>query len=657
MLKVLSAGLPNSAKDILKNAIDEVFDGAVVIQELTNSNLRSSIRLSKSVEVVLVILDWASFDTCKDIEGGLYQSDKYYTYTNDKELANFLNSKYGLDLVVEDISEEVQDINDTVSNIDETSFISDSNEKSYYIEKLNSKEDTIKSLEARIHELTRLYGLVDETINSQGVEDFRDENIRLNNKILDLESSLESEKGKIANLDSYIDSLKYDKVNLENRLKKVSENYDELVIELNELKVIYSQQSGIIRTKDARISELEKEQEKLNILEMKNKELKETLEINRGIVLNKDNDIEKLKIDLQSKEDSIISYARKIESLNGIKEDLNSANNRVNSLKTENNSLVKDIQEKEKVLLELQNNDNENNSKIESLLSEIEELNKRIKNDDDSLAQLNREKIELQNKVNILEKSNSEDTDTESLIKEIQDLQNKLNIVSSNVFTKLGANALPYRGVNSRVFNSNVRFNNIRFAFASSSDSRRGTYKCLLDELQEVNDGFKYLIVDLVCETSIDYVFSIKSVVRGLEWFNVGGSLDRFISDTKLGNTKVLSVGLGYINDTYFLCIDWNKRLYELENSGYKVILFCGDISNVVGRVLHESFASNGESIIYTFGNSVGSRSLVSNLRGLSNKTDSKIAYFNFNNKNERILDFYKIVSKTNECAILPTKI
>ena len=91
----------------------------------------------------------------------------------------------------------------------------------------------------------------------------------------------------------------------------------------------------------------------------------------------------------------------------------------------------------------------------------------------------------------------------------------------------------------------------------------------------------------------------------------------------------------------------------ELENSGYKVVLFCGDISNLIGRVLHESFASFGNSTIYVLGNSVGCRTIVTNLRGLANAKDSVVAYFEYNTAMER---FYNMVNKTNECQILSTK-
>ena len=73
----------------------------------------------------------------------------------------------------------------------------------------------------------------------------------------------------------------------------------------------------------------------------------------------------------------------------------------------------------------------------------------------------------------------------------------------------------------------------------------------------------------------------------------------------------------------------------------------------MVGRVLHESFASYGDSTIYVVGNSIGSRTIVTNLRGLTNSKDSVIAYYDFNAAVEK---FYNMVSKTNECKIVSTK-
>ena len=78
VLKVLSAGLPDSAMTILKQAVSIAFNGAAEIEDLNPANLRRMVRLGGSDPgVVLVVLDKESSDKCADIENGLYSSGKY----------------------------------------------------------------------------------------------------------------------------------------------------------------------------------------------------------------------------------------------------------------------------------------------------------------------------------------------------------------------------------------------------------------------------------------------------------------------------------------------------------------------------------------------------------------------------------------------------
>ena len=657
MLKVLIAGLPISAKEILEGAMSDVFDGSVEVEELTKENIRSRVRLSsRSVETILVILDGVSSDLCSDIENGLYKSEKYFCYSTDEALAEFLNNKYGLNIVVESPIEEV--------TLD-TPEVSEGYEdlEKLYQEKIQFKDNVIKNLEARIHELSDLYGSIDDEISKVSQEDYdrlKDENIKLNNELLDMSSLKES----IAEKEENIKNLEQCKVDLENRIRKMTKNYDEVLSELNDLKVAYSKQAGVIQDKINKISELEKAKRDSSKFEKEISELQDSISEYKNTISTKDAEIGDLRVDIQSKERENTRYLKELESLKGLKgvnDELTSANATIESLKTElssisseNDDLKKSDKEKDRVISQLSSTNEENLQKIDELGKSISELQDRVKDDDESLALLNKEKIELQNKVSLLEKSGSgKDLEDSGVLQEIQDLRNQLVSVNNNPFTKIGSTALPNSSVGLKILNGSGKFKNVRFAFAGSAESRKGAYRCLLEEFRNSKNDNRYLIVDLVSETSVDYVFEIKNTVSGIEWFRKGGSVQPYVSSTALKNTKVLSAGLGYINDSYFLCIDWAKRLAELENSGYKVVLFCGDISNLVGRVLHESFASYGDSIVYVLGNSVGCRTIVTNLRGLANAKDSVIAYFDYNTAMER---FYNMVNKTNECLILSTR-
>lgn len=724
MMTVLTAGLPNSAMEILRGAIDDVFSGAVEVRELTDDILRSRVRLSsRSPEVVLVVLDKYSAEVCQNIESGLYSSDKYYQYVNDNELVGYLNTRYNLNIKLE-VEEVLEDI---VAN-------EDSDEISRYLSIISRKEDTIKNLEQRILYLQDLYGLSEDVSSLGNFDELKSKNEELSAKIYDLEELLKIRNSKIADLELDLNSLKSIENNSQNSLNEVSKKYDEVVLELESLKEKISQQSeellvkvnevgelrgreevlvSVISDKDNEIlklgSSLDEKDDIINSLRIDIDEFTKNISSleksiseanhenfsilsNLDIVKNENNALKTNIFDLENKNENlnnkVLELVNEVSNLEGISEALN---NDIVNLKNENSILVddinrlrsensnlktnnkrleidldtahklttekelgvsKDIEDLKSLVGSLKSENMVLKDSVDTLSSENKELHSRILNDDKSLFQLNKEKIDLQNKISLLEKSTNVGGNTELLLKEIQELQDKIASMSSNIFTRIGISLSPVKTLGVRVLPNSRNYSKIKFAYSGSAESRKGTYKCLFDECASCSNS-KNLIVDLVSETSIDYVFQVKKTVSGLGWFQNGGSLDNYLSSTGLPNTMVLSTGIGYINDSYFLNIDWESRLHELENSGYNVILYCGDISNTVGRVLHESFASCGESVIYVIGNAVGSRTVVTNLRGITNNGDSVVAYFDFN---PAFRKFYDLVSKTNRCKILSTK-
>ena len=178
----------------------------------------------------------------------------------------------------------------------------------------------------------------------------------------------------------------------------------------------------------------------------------------------------------------------------------------------------------------------------------------------------------------------------EATITELSELKKKYAELQTNIFTIIGTKSLPKCGIKAPLIKGiPPHYSNVKFLFSGSSESRKGTYKCLYNELTGSKD--KYLIVDVTSETAIDYVFQMSKIADGMNWFTSGGGVQQYLSSTCLPNVKVLMPKIGYVNDSFFLMVNWEKRLKELEESGYKVIVYCGDISNLVGRVLFESFS------------------------------------------------------------------
>lgn len=656
MLNILTSGLPLSSIDILTEASKEAYgEGSAEIIVLDKDSLRQRVRLSqRNVADVLVILDKVSEDICKDIENGLYSTSKFHSYVDDEDLVNFLNNKLDLHL---DITPNPMEVSGTMD-----SSVNEMIEE--YEVKLADKNSLIANLTARVKELTNLvelggydepqvntteYNLLEEKYN-----ELKKENLSLHDKLLNSSSSEKENKLTIENL-------LREKENLESALKfaeesknSVCSDFKSVNAELTEYKVKYSTQSGLLRTKEEELEKLKSGigdvgalKENISVLENEKQELKNI--INEITLENS-----KYQVDLSSKDSEIGRLKHQIELGDKSTEQIEVLNAELAKEIEKGNELEKKYSELEISYNTIKQGNEEIYGKyeeeIEKLTSEKESLELRLSTADEDLINLNTERLELLSKITILEKSTDRDSDIESIMSELTELRSKYDNLSRNIFSRISSYALPRSSTTVQLTNKGSHLNNINFVFSGSTESRKGTYKCLLDEVKSLPKSDRVLIVDVVSETSIDYVFEIQKVVTGLDWFRKGGGVQPYLSKTRLGNVQVLSPGLGYLNDTYLLTIDWEQRLSELENSGYRVYICCGDLSNIIGRIMHESFAELGKSRVYIHGNAVGARTIISNLMGISNSNASEICYYDYN---KRVEKFYKRVSAVNKCRIL----
>lgn len=654
MLKVETAGLPIPAKDIISEAIEKSFgSGVVAMEDLSKENLRHKVRLSRrDLEVVLVVLDGVSTDLCKDIENGLYSSDKFHTYTSDRELVSFLNSKFGLNM---ELPEEQEN---TVSLSEETSGL-DMDLVEQYESRIANKNLEIESLTARIQELQ---GIIEgdssytepqpevPTVSQEEYDSLKKENFSLRDSILSIENESKKKSEEISSLEAKVAELSKSVTDLEKSKKSLLVDYKSVNTELTDLRVTYSKQSGVLMAKESELSVLQKKLSTVDDLQNQVDYLKEEherLENESASLAQKSSD---LKVDLDSKIKEISRLQEELRKSGATNELLEKVKRELQEVTADRDRLLKESSsltsqhEKDSKSLESQS------AELDSLKGRLVELQGRIAKNDEDLTTLNSEKLKLQGEIRTLRQTVSGDTNIEEVIAELANARKQYDSLKMNVFNRVSSFAMPNGTVPVSLINRKCVYRNIRFVFSGSTESRKGTYKCLLDEFKKLPQSEKVLIVDAVSETAVDYVFEMSRVETSIDWFRKGGGVQPYLSDTCLKNVRVLSPGLGYVNDSYFLTVNWDERLSELENSGYKVIIFCGDISNIVGRVLHESFADLGDSYIYVHGNAISSRNLISNLRGLTNSGKSIVAYFDFNAKMER---FYKIVQRTNECRIL----
>ena len=662
MLTVVTAGLPLSAKELIYEAARLTF-GEVDMKDVSSQNLRSRVRLSgRNVNDVLVVLDGVSHNTCQDIENGLYQSDKYYEYSDDESLVAWLNDKYGLDLEIK--SETPMELVDS----DNKSSPELEAELEQLRDRLNDRDWQIKSLKGKIAELENELEMGGSDVSSANSEEVaklkseldtaNEDILKLKDEILTLTAAKKAAEDATGSLRKLVNSLSESSEKSKTDYNRLDADYRSVSTELGNLRSKYSEQSGLLRLKDEEITDLKKQIEnnsgdsnRIQELENEKKLAEIDLESAKG-------ETSRLKVELASKEtevsrlqDQLNSEGRNAtEEVSRLESKIKEKDEEISDLNMKIASLEQKISSMSVEKSSYEGNFSEQLEKIARLEGEVLELKERIKVYNDESITLNKELVEARSTAEMLERSTNRDTDIEDLYREANEIRQKYEELTKSVFGKMASYSNPHSSIMVSLLDGGDMYKNIRFVFSGSTESRKGTYRSMMEEFRQLPEGQKVVIVDATSETCVDYVFEIKKVVNGLNWFVKGGGILPYLSQTCMPNVQVLSPGLGYINDTYFLTVDWESRLKELESSGYSVVVYCGDISTAVGRILHESFAGRSQSLIYVHGNAIGARTIVANLKGISNATNSIICYFDYSSKMDR---FFKIVAEKHECRVI----
>ena len=628
-LTAYAAGLSTTGLEILSKALFEVF-GEVSLEELGKDNLRYSVRMSmKSSSIVLVVLDGSSQEACKDIENGLYSSDKYALYTDDKGLTSFLNEKYGLSLEmpvdVEDIELEEPEKEVGVSSKEMADL------RESYEAQLADKDGLIKTLQSHIKSLQQAIDDDGYPEDAVEVESLKDENVSLRSELSDVKTELEGIKAMGIHSDEEFEELRGNFITLQGKYDSLKTEYNKVSQECTEAQMDGSRKSGVLRDKEAEIKRLSSQIEGLSAFVAQHQDCESKIAELKTEIVGLKQQIEGLQTEINEKKGEISRLQTELTTSGKTQEQLEEYKELLLTEQSRCADLTKKLSKAEGDLAKSTEDLDKLISEKQKLEGDLATSQSKIQEYDSYITELNAKNVELNGKVRVLEQSTSRDYNMEETLSELAQTRRKLVELQGNVFNTLYAKAMPKSANRATLFNAmGIRYDNIRFVFSGSTESRKGTYKCLLNEIRQSGNKEKYLLVDVVSETYVDYVFEIRNLVNGLKWFTDGGGVQKYVTPTCVSNVRVLSPGLGYINDSFYLTVNWERRLQELEMSGYKVILYCGDLSNVIGRVLFENFADVGKADIYVHGNSVGSRTILGVSRGISNIGRATVKYFEY---------------------------
>ena len=656
-LSAVVAGISTTGKELLSRALNETF-GSVSIDECTKDNLRYKVNLAQSVSsVVLVVLDSSSENLCKDLVGTLITSNKYYKYSDDTGLVRFLNDMYGLSLELS-IPEEVQlssipQVESPATGTVSEDFVEHLREQ--YDAQLEDKNSRIQNLLATIKELEAAmeeggYAVTennDEADNALRIA--QEECLNLRNSLTDAIKERDEFSAKYTEAMEQVSTLIASLEEAEKHVKAIQSAYDDAVRSLADSRDDASRKSGVIRDNEAKIASLERQvadytEEHATYVSVRMERDTATSEVTRlnGVVAGLEHTLSSKNSVISHLQEQLTESGKDTEELGRLRRELADAQATVSNLTAQLTEATGKI---EAAIREA----SEHKDLEEAYKAKSEELEVKVQKQDEDLSELNSKFAQMSADLAVYQKSMEQDSSMDSLLSEKIQLQRNLASLENNIFTKIGVSSMPRTAVKVKLFDtSGVKYRNIRFVFSGSTESRKGTYRCLRNEFSGSKEN--HLIVDLVAESSVDYVFEVQSVIKGLKWFEEGGGVQPYLSPTCQTNTKILSPGMWYVNDCWFLTINWESRLKELENSGYKVVIYCGDLSNIIGRVLFETFADIGETEIYVHGNSVGSRTMVIMSGGVANISRSRVKYFELD---KSVMRFYNMVEKKCPCEIV----
>lgn len=393
-------------------------------------------------------------------------------------------------------------------------------------------------------------------------------------------SDLKSELSKVNSEKSVLS----DKItSMESQLSEKQSELEDLTEETNDLR--------------GRVSEM---QSKTATLTSENATLKSKLDSIQSELENADND----SIDKNTK---ILELTDEIEQL---RSKIKALETKLNDSKNESTIMETDLENarnsSEKVELELQSLKPE----LTKLKSTVQDLKTDIKSKDNIISSL-KSTIEGLKKDGTSSSSSSEEEirlkqeilKAKDMIRErndsIEELTDLVDELQSDIFMEVANSAMPKTAVTTELPVPNKGLKNVRLCVAGSGESNLTAYRVLHDETV-ANPNKKYLIVDLVNESFIDSTFGAKKIPNPLDWLEGRENIKQFVASSKEKNVKILSFGLNYMNDSYYLRVNWEERLEELNSLGINVIIYIGVIDCLVRNILFNSISKCCKTFVIT---------------------------------------------------------
>lgn len=391
----------------------------------------------------------------------------------------------------------------------------------------------------------------------------------------DLQDRLQEREMTITNLNNDLASKEQMMRNLSNSLTSLESKNRELTVEVSKLSKVASERADTESKLKATENMLDEEQEKSNRLEG------ELLNSKLDIKNLKEN-IDKLNIELKSREEVSVIKGEKILAL---EDKISSLRKSISSLEETN----QELEAKNKVL-------SEENSKKEQLNKDLNALlgtqdSEKIKEYEQKIIRYEQKVIEYETKMKELELSSRKPEIIDEESNELSDEPKVLETIQVPskplVFIALGSNV-----------------------------ALHAYYRLLSEMLHDSN------LIDLGTESVLDEFVEFTGVIRNVnKWLNgVHPTLNEVNCETKLTNIgKVASSFPTGINKNAYRNADWSNLLSKLPSNENTIINLGSITDNDVLNVLYRLTSARGTQsrvLIFLGDNPFSARSTIVNLRG-----------------------------------------
>lgn len=371
--------------------------------------------------------------------------------------------------------------------------------------------------------------------------------------------------------ESEITNLAKDKEELENNLKQELEDKQELNSKIDE----YTSKIGSLSDECTILTNM--------------------LTDSRDLVTTLERELETTKGRAETSEGEVVQLTQELESLKSntrvLELELESKKNRVEELNRDIEEHKKTIELHENTILELREQLGNSNS------NGNEELDVQMQETIDEL-------IAARNECNITKKMLTERD------RNYFELSKQMDKINKSIFTNLGKKAT----LKSMITDTVTKFKPVsKFTLIASGncDSMHETAEYIRRTAENTTE--RLVVVDLTYETSLDFNLGIGQSRVELNDLLVGNTseVEHCLIRTKYTNCRYARLAMNFINEGYYLTMDWEKLLTGLEKLDCNVIIHLGNLSGVYKGVVFNTLCRYMTTQIVTKITSINIRTML----------------------------------------------